>query len=187
MKGTAQRFLDILKLRQWAGEEKGTAYIETVLLMPVFISLLMGVYDLGRGVTTNQKVIGASQIIGDLIARERDVTMAALDDIIVAGELAIEPYPVAPLGYDIVSVEFDDDGDPQVLWRVTVNTAQNNDAVESTENLGAPGDGILIVTTTYDYQPYFTHFVVDEINMHEVAFLHGRKSATITCADCPVP
>ncbi len=187
MKKTFTNLMIRLHIVRWAVEEKGTAFIETVLLMPVFISLLMGVYDLGRGVTTNQKVIGASQIIGDLVTRNRSVTMETLEDMIIAGELAIEPYSKTPFGYDIASVQFDSDGDPVVLWRVTRNMVENDAAIDSTEAIGVAGDGIVVVTAAYDYKPFFSNFIVDKIEMREVAFLHGRRSATIACADCPTP
>lgn len=170
---------------RWLLEEKATAFTESVILLPVMISMLMGSYDLGQGIAINQKTIAASQIIGDLIARERSVTMSSVEDIVAAGELAFEPYSPVPFGYDIVSIQFEDDGDPAVLWRITENTVENDEAVSSTENLGAAGDGIMVVTATYRYETYFTNFVVDEINMREVAFLHGRRSATVACDDCP--
>jgi len=174
-----------LQIARYAAEERATAAIEAAVLLPVLITLLLGCYDLGQGIILNQKTIGASQIIGDLVARNRTITLATLQDMIRAGELAYEPYDTGNFGYDIVSIEFDDDGDPVVLWRVTENMQPNNAAVASTEGLGAAGDGIVVVSTEYGYVPYFSHFVVDEINMREVAFLHGRRSATVTCDNCP--
>lgn len=174
-----------LQILRWAKEEEATALIETVILMPVLITLLMGTYDLGQGVTVNQKTIAAAQIIGDLVARDRAVDMNMLREIVTAGEMALEPYSTAPFGYDIVSVQFDADGEPVVLWRVTENALENDAAVESTRGLGPPGDGVMVVTAVYKYNPYFSNFIVDEINMEEVAFLRGRKSPTISCADCP--
>jgi Flp pilus assembly protein TadG len=186
---TMQDFLYTIAVKfqliRWANEERGAALMETVILFPVLIALLMGCYDLGRGITVNQKTIAASQIIGDLIARDRSVTFASLQDIVTAGRLAFDPYTSVPFGYDIVSVQFDDDGEPEVLWRVTNNAQQNDAAVASTEGLGGPGDGIVIVTAVYNYNPYFSNFVVDEISMQEVAFLRGRRSPTVACADCP--
>ncbi len=154
-------------------------------MLPVLSSLLMGCFDVGQAIAVNQKTIGASQMIGDLVARDRSVTMSSLQDIIRAGELTIEPYSAREFGYDIASVEFDDDGDPNVLWRVTHNTSANNGAVQSTEGLGAAGDGVVVVTASYKYRPYFYNFLKDEIEMKEVAFLHGRRSATVACGDCP--
>ena len=173
------------QLIRWAREEEATALMETVILFPVLLSLLLACYDLGQGIIVNQKAIGAAQIIGDLVTRDRNVTMESLQDIVVAGELALEPYSRTPFGYDIVSVQFDTDGSPIVLWRVTHNSLENDAAVDSTQGLGEAGEGVVIVTASYKYEPHFSSFVVDEIDMKEVAFLRGRKSSTVVCADCP--
>ena len=174
-----------LHILRYASEEKGNALIETVVLFPLMTILLIGCYDLGLGIVLNLKTVGASQIIGDLVTRNREVDMTGLQDMIRAGSLSYEPYSTATFGYDIASIEFDDTGAPVVLWRVTHNMEPNDDAVASTEGLGPAGDGMVVVTTVYVYDPYFTNFVVPEINMEEVAFLKGRMSSTIACDDCP--
>ena len=69
-------------LRYWS-EETAVAAVETAILFPVLISMLMAVYDLGQGVVVNQKTISASQIIGDLIARNEVVNMALVEDIAI--------------------------------------------------------------------------------------------------------
>src|SRR5689334_12046452 len=96
-----------LQLTRWAREQKATALTESVILFPVMISLLMGCYDLGQGISVNQKTIGSAQIIADLVARNRSVDMTVMQDIVQAGEMAIEPYSTLPFGYDIASIEFD--------------------------------------------------------------------------------
>lgn len=174
-----------LQLLRYAAEERGVAALETVILFPILGTLLIGCYDLGLGILMNQKTVGASQMIGDLITRNRSVTMTGLTDMIAAGRLAYEPYSTTSFGYDIASIRFDEDGEPVVLWRVTNNMEPNDAAVESTEGLGTEGDGMVVVTAAYKYDPYFTRFVVDEITMQEVAFLKGRTSATVTCSNCP--
>lgn len=172
-------------LVRWGAEKKAVAAVEAAILFPVMITLLMGVYDIGNGIVVNQKTITASQVMADLIARNQVVDMDALTDIVVAGRLALEPFSTATMGYDIVSVEFDEDEDPEVLWRLTNNMAANDAALDSTDPIAEEGNGVVIVTVTYDYTPFFSNFIVDEINMQEVAFLRGRRSATVTCNDCP--
>ena len=172
-----------LKARYWI-EEAGNALVESALLFPVFLSLLMGVYDLGQGIIVNQKTITASQVIADLVARNKTIDMATIDDIIVAAEMAIEPYDTEPFGYDIASLQFDEDGDYTVLWRVTENMDPNDAALETTEILELTDDGLVVVTTAFEYTPYFAEFVTDTIEMQEVSFLHGRKTSVINCTDC---
>lgn len=174
-----------LDMARYAAEEKGNALLETVLLFPILITLLIGCFDLGQGLVMNQRTVASSQIIGDLIARNRSVTAELLEDIVRAGELAFEPSSTETFGYDIISVQFDVDGNPVVLWRMTDNMPQNNDALTSAEGLVAAGDGLVIVSVRYVYDPLFTYFVVPEIDMEEVAFFKGRRSATVTCSDCP--
>ena len=150
-------------LMRWIREEKAVAATEAALLFPVMISLLMGVYDIGNGIVVNQKALSASQVMADLIARNQAVDMDMLSDIVIAGRLAMEPIAPENLGYDIASVQFDDDENPVVQWRLTNNMAPNEDAVTSTELIADAGEGVVIVSVAYTYTPFFSHFIVDSI------------------------
>lgn len=166
-------------------DESGVSATEAAILFPILIAMLMAVFDLGQGIIINQKTIAASQIIADLISRNEVVDTDLIGDITTAGELALAPYSTVPFGYDIASIEFDEDGDPLILWRSTENMAENDNAVLSTVGLGEEGEGVVVVSVVYSYQPFFTNFVVDELEMLEVAFLRGRRSTTVPCSNCP--
>ena len=173
------------KIREYFCDVTGMSVTETAILFPVLISLMMGIYDLGQGVIVNQKTVAASQVVADLIGRNEVVNIDLLTDIRNAGELALQPYSTIEFGSDIMSVEFDEDGDPVILWRVTENMSGDDEALDSTDGLGAEGEGVVIVSIANEYKPYFSKFIVSEINMRERAFVRGRRSATVLCADCP--
>lgn len=170
--------------RRWLAEEKAAALPEFALLFPVLIAMIMGTYDVGRALTINQKVISASQIIADLITRNQSIDAQGLEDIILAGKMALDPYDRTPIGYDIVSLQYDEDGDPEELWRVTDNMLPSDVAIDRAENLGEDGDGVVAVTISYVYEPYFTDFIQDEVAMQEIAIMRGRRSSTVSCGDC---
>jgi len=172
--------------RYWA-EEKAVAALETAILFPVLISLLMAVYDLGQGVVVNQKTISASQIIADLVTRNEVLDMQLINDIVIAGEMALQPYDNAngSFGYDIIGIEFDEDESPTEIWRVTNNMAGTEELLSRADGLGIEGEGVVIVSVVYRYTPFFSNFVVNEFNMQETAVLRGRKSAIVGCDDCP--
>jgi len=170
--------------RRFIEDESGMSFVETAILFPILLSLIMAVYDLGQGVIVNQKTVMASQVIGDLITRYEFLDADTVNDIVTAGELSIEPYPKQPFGYDITSIEFDEEGDPIILWRMTENMSPDANAVNSTIGLGAEGEGVVVVSVNYKYVPYFSNFVFDEIRMNERAFLRGRRSVTVQCDDC---
>lgn len=179
MRGSCTRLIS-----HWIASQRGAALPEFALLFPLMLTMIMGAYDVGQALTINQKVISASQIIADLITRNQSIKAQDLQDIIMAGELALDPYDRTPIGYDIVSIEFDDDEDPVELWRVTDNMAENDDAFDRSEGLGEEGEGVVAVSIAYTYKPFFTGFIKDDIVMREVAFLRGRRSAIISCSDC---
>lgn len=185
MKNVILKLCSLFKLQPYVRDESGLSIVEFAILFPVLFSMLMAVYDLGQGVVLNQKTVAASQVIADLITRNEVVDTALIDDVVNAGLLAFDPYPTDSFGYDIASVEFDENNDPVVLWRVTENMDQNDDPIDSTIGLGAEGEGVVVVSVVYVYEPFFTNFALGQLNMNELAFLRGRKSATVPCTDCP--
>lgn len=172
------------KIKQFIKDISGVSAVETAILFPVLLMMMTAVYDLGQGVVISQKVNSASQVIGDLLARYETVDSALIDDVINAGELALAPYSASELGYDIASVEFDEDGDAFELWRRTFNMDAQNDPLEDAVGLGGEGEGVIIVSVKYEYVPFFNNIIIDSFVMNERAFLKGRKSLTIPCTDC---
>lgn len=167
-------------LRQWFLKEDGTAAMEAAMIFPVLLTLMLGVFDLGGGILAAQKVITASQISADLIGRHEFVSDADIDEAVEAAGLSMAPYTnAAGVGIDIVSIEFAEDDNIDILWRRTQNMTPNATAVNSTAGLGVEGNGIVAVTVEYTFVPLFVGFLFDEINMREVAFVRGRKSPTI--------
>jgi Flp pilus assembly protein TadG len=169
-------------LRDYWNDEQGTALIEAAMLIPAMVTLLMGVYDVGNGIILNQRTITASQIAADLVARDFTVNGSQIDEAVEAARLSFQPYTPFGFGIDMVSVEFDDDGNPSVIWRETQNMAPNEAAVDSIEGLGEDGDGMIIVTVRYTYVPHFAQMFIHNFNMQEVAFTRGRRSPVVRYA-----
>lgn len=167
-------------IKSWLNNEDGTAVMEVAMLAPPMMVLLMGVFDLGTGIVMSQKTITSSQIAADLVSRNRTIDSAGLNDIIEGSKLAFEPFGLSNYGIDVVSVEFDENGDPQILWRETRDMAPNDTSVASVAGLGEKGEGMIIVTVKYSYIPKFSHLFVDDLDFTEVAFTRGRRSPTIT-------
>lgn len=167
-------------LRKWAKNEEGTALVEAALLFPPMLTVLMGVFDLGNGILLAQKTITSSQIAADLVARDRTVNSAEIEEIIDAAKLAFEPFALRDFGIDIVSVTFNSTQQPVVLWRVTRDMSPNTTSVASVSGLAPSGEGMIIVTVQYSYLPLFSNFFVGRFNFEEVAFARGRRSPTVT-------
>lgn len=173
-------FYTLYGIRKWVENDEATALVEAAFLLPPMMTLLMGVYDLGNGIALGQKTISASQIAADLIARDRTMNSAQIENIINAAELAFNPYSLNDFGIDIASVTFNAAQQPVVLWRRTRNMTPNHEAVNSVNGLAPQGEGMVIVTVVYEYNPFFSKPVVGKIGFEEVAFTRGRRSPTVT-------
>lgn len=155
---------------------------EFALVLPLMVALLFGAYDMGTALVINQKAISASQMMADLASRTPAVTQEQIDDIVFAGQQAMRPYSSDTFSYSLLSIEFSDDEDapePGVCWDAgPIETTQT--MLDSTEPLGAAGDGLMVVTVAYNYEPVFATFLMDTINMREVAFARGRRSPVVS-------
>ena len=167
------------KSSAWLRKEDGIAALEAALIFPVLMTLLLGVYDLGNGILANQKAIRASQVIADLLARGSSVDDAQIAEAIEAGRLALDPMDTSSFGVDIVSVSFDGDAQASVAWQVTENMLPAADPLSDVTTLADANSGVLMVGVVYDYEPLFGNFVIDTIEMYEVAFSRGRSGGFV--------
>jgi len=97
----------------------------------------------------------------------------------MAGQLALQPFNTTTFGIDVVSIRFDEDGDPEIVWRETRNMAPSPTVLTDVSSLASPNSGVIVSTVEYLFEPAFAGFVVDAIQMQEVAFARGRKTAVV--------
>jgi Flp pilus assembly protein TadG len=166
-------------IKSYWEKQEGTAAMEAVMLFPILVTLLIGVYDLGNGIILSQKTITATQIAADLIARDSTIDSNGVENAIDAARLAYEPYSLNEFGIDIASVEFDNNRIPQILWRETRDMPPNQEAITNVNGIGDQGDGMVIVTVRYTYVPFFTRYFINNFDMQEVAYARGRRSPTV--------
>ncbi len=166
-------------LKNWLRLEDGVAAIEGAMLFPPMVALLLGVYDIGTGIILNERTVTASQICADLITRDKTVNMGDVNEAIMGARLAYEPYGLNGFGIDVVSVTFDAQRRPQVLWRETRGMNANNNALDNVSGIGAPGEGMVIVTVQYTYEPLFGRYFTEPFKMIEIAYARGRRSPTV--------
>lgn len=171
-------------LRRWLRGSAGSVITEAALIFPVMLSLLMGVWDMGSAMVINQRVINAAQTTADVLTRKETASPSDRDQAIAAARRIMEnttlhDFDPSDFGYDIATVEFDSDGDPQVRGRETDNMTPTDIDTLNLNGLGTSGEGLIVVTIQYEYEPVFTNFAVDTINYEEMAFARGREKSFV--------
>lgn len=164
-------------------DNRGVAFIESALLLPMMLTLLFGLYDLGQAIIINQKVTAAAHMASDLITRQSAVDNTDINDAYGAAQMVIDPYDRTALGIDITGIQYDEDDIPQEMWRETRNMTQNINIPDDASGLGINGEGVVAVTVTYDYRPFFTQSIIGAFNMSETAYMRGRRSSFVRFID----
>lgn len=171
----------ILKIKSLVRDKKGMAAVEVAMLLPVMLVLILGIVDLGNAIVLNKKTMTAASISADLLTRSSSVDDVEMADAWLASQMALDPYNRGLFGLDVVSIQFQGStATPVIRWRETYNMPSNPNVLILAQGLGNEGDGVMIVTARYAYNPVFTHVLSDEIILQEVAVTRGRRHSFVS-------
>jgi Flp pilus assembly protein TadG len=161
-------------------DERGTALLEFGFLLPILLTLFIGVIEATNVLRLDRKVVASAQTTADLVTQRREVSHAQLNDILRAAELIFEPFPSASHSVGIAGVSFDPDtGDPILDWTKSKNGGSVPNALTLAAGLGEPGEGVVVVRVTYNYTPIFFDFVMGATTIEETAVLRPRRSSVV--------
>jgi Flp pilus assembly protein TadG len=170
------RWILVTLLGRIASNDRGVAAVEFALILPVMLVLYFGTYEASNLVRAYLATNRAAQAMANLMAQHdssKSVTQADTQDICVAGQLAMAPFPV------LVSVGTNGN------FKATIESVVNNQAtgvisfywaqpdttcggkanafanVTAAANGLVPnkGDSVIVVKVEYDYTSPL-HFVL---------------------------
>ncbi len=162
---------------------RGVVANEFILVFPVLLIIIFGMWDVGNGLWAGQKTIKSSHIIADLLARESFVDDDRLAQAVEAGRHAFAPFAADSYTVEVLHVTYDEEGLPEELWNHTHNTVLDPDLIHNATGLGGQGDGTLIVRVGFRYVPAFSSVILNDISITETAYTRGRKAPIIQRLD----
>ena len=167
-------------IRKYAEDRSGSAALDFVVLLPIMLTLFIGVVEVTNILRLDRKVVAAAQTTADLITQQSAVSNAQLSDILRAAELVLEPYPIANHSVGIAAVRFDDSsGAPVMDWQESKNGGTVPNALTMAVNMGQPGEGVVIVRVSYNYSPVFFDFILGSTSIEETSILRPRRSSVV--------
>ncbi|MDJ0894735.1 MAG: pilus assembly protein [Alphaproteobacteria bacterium] len=187
--------------------QSGNVLIETAFLLPIMLTMLAGVLDVGRLLLTIQKMDRAASTYADLVAREDSVTTASLSQAYDAVEQVTAPYDFANKGVAFVTSVRNNGGNLETVWQydeggLTGRTSQVG-SPGSVPNLPtgftlSNGDSAIVGEVYFEWTPlFFPDFITDlfsssskwnsSIGGFELYYYHyfrPRTVAQIECSNC---
>lgn len=175
--------------RQFRASRRGTVLVEAAIAMPILLLLLLGGLEFGRYVLLTQKMQRAAMTVGDLIAREKTLTTAQADALLVAITASLTPFPVSEGRVIVSSITRQSNGNTIINWQrkgagSIPFDSRFGSAGNPASNLGitlANGETVITAEVRYDYQPWVMTFgVLPAGYLYQNAYFRPRLSDLTT-------
>lgn len=167
-------------------ESKGAALAETVIMFPIFITLLSGIFELAFYVFINNKVVRTAGVLGDMITRQ-NLTSTALTGLMNTASTVFQPFNFNTSGKVVVSQVQNAKlsnlaSDMKISWQQSINGGSSKFGAAGSAPSNLPG-GIVVVSNQtmvltevyYQYNPLIFNGLVSPRQLYAVSVYVPRS------------
>lgn len=170
----------MLNLRAFLRGRAGGVLVETAVIMPILVMLLLGGFEVGRYFLLGQKLQRAAMTAADLASRTESMTAGDVDDLFAAAREVARPFALDADARVIVSsiVRPQDGSDPVVAWQRTSGAGlfasavggEGETAVIDDPNLVKAGQSIIVAEAIVRYRPLLFDDMTEQTIAAEASF-----------------
>ena len=168
----------------FARDKRGVSAVEFAIILPFMAILYLGGTAVTQGIIIKRKVVLVAHTVGDLVARDNNITNAEVTAIFDAAKAVFAPYGWSNLlKIKVSSVNINAAGTATVGWGEALqDTARApNSSVTLPAGLNAPSTSIIWTEVSYDYTPPVGGaFTGGSVNLRDQLYIRPRLVTTIT-------
>ncbi len=171
--------------RRLKGNVAGVAAVEFGLIAPVMLIMLIGTIEISRAISIDRRFGLATSMVGDLVAREDDMTAANLNAIYDIVEHVMSPYDSAQLKISVVPVKAASDNKSNTkVYASSTNRPSFNGMVAPgrcsdyglTAGLVGKGESVIVVESSYNFKPLLVNDLIGASTWTDKSVLSPRSS-----------
>jgi Flp pilus assembly protein TadG len=169
------------RLKSLVGDKRGVAAVEFAMLLPLMMTLYLGVVEVSQGIAIARKVTLTSRTLADLASRVSTISNADMTNILNASSTVLSPYPVSNLKVVVTAVTINSAGSATVAWSDTLNgTAKTvGAAVTLDAALAVPSTTLIMSEVEYVYTPTIGYVVTGSLTLRDKMYMRPRQSTTV--------
>ena len=182
MRTLASRPELIQRLVSFGRDRRGISAVEFAMLLPLMVTLYLGVVEVSQGVATDRKVTLTTRTMADLASRVSSINNADMSSLLNASAAVIAPYQPAPLKIVLSAVSIDANGVAKIAWSDTLNgTARSvGSTVSLPTALNVANTQLIWSEVSYVYSPTFGYVLTGNLNLSDKIYMRPRLSDSIT-------
>ena len=176
------------KLARYRREKSGVVSIESALVFPALVMLLLGIIDISYYVSLKRKVTVAASAVVDLTTQETaNISTSALNDYIEAADAILKPFSSTDTKVEIVNYRRSGN-DVQQVWSHSRGGCGGSPPGASASQLGsltAEDNDIIMTRVCINFQPIVGYIAgIGEWQVQETVKQRPRNGLTLNCSNC---
>ncbi|HEX3756045.1 MAG TPA: TadE/TadG family type IV pilus assembly protein [Rhizomicrobium sp.] len=179
--------------------QKGLAAVEFAFLLPVMITLFLGITETSDALSARADVADMASTAADLVAQETAATPVDMANVFNAAAAILYPYPTNVATITLYSIIDNGSSQGRVAW----SCAKTGDSPATTGPSSPPsgstggdiiadsnlvngvathggGGSVILVTISYPYSSRTTHMFVGTVTMSNTFYSKPRRVAQVT-------
>lgn len=161
-------------------DRRGVSAVEFAFIAPVLVFFYFGMAELTEAMIAQRRLSHIASSIGDVVARDTQLTNARRTDVFKAGEVLMAPFPTSGLRMCIVSITSNAAGTDRVDWSETSNSPVNcpaaNTIVDIPTSVLPAGQSVIMSKASYDYVPPLKLLSKSNFTFRRTFYLRPRLS-----------
>ncbi len=166
-------------------DERGVAAVEFAFIAPILMVMLVGVIEATRAVSIDRRLGQVTSMVGDLVAREENMTAADLNAIYGIVDHVMGVWGAEPLRMEVIPVvaAMNNPSQRRIYAEATNRPAFGTggsvrphcqDYTNLSEDLLAAGDSVIVVESEYQFRPILAGNMFPESTWRDRAVLKPR-------------
>jgi len=169
-------------VHRFAAASSGMAAAEFAIIAPVMIITYFGATEIADAYDASTKTTAVASTAADLIAQEKIVCDAEMNDTFSALNAIMYPFPPNNMKIRISSLIDNGNSTVKVAWSDAQNDTPRavNSAVTIPSGLVTTGGSVIMAEVTYTYNSPTKSFFPTATLINDIYYLHPRKTNQIT-------
>lgn len=182
MKLIAKAFNLHQRFVRFAQDKQGVSAVEFAMMLPLMVTLYLGVVEISQGVAIDRKVTLTTRTVADLASQVSSINNAAMTNLLNATAAVAAPFDASKLKVVVSAVTIDNAGTAKIAWSDTLNGTKRSvgSTVTLPTALKVNNTTLIWSEVTYDYTPTIGYVVTGTLTLSDQIYMRPRLSDTVT-------